>query len=499
MKKILSNIQTLAALLMAGAAITACSSSDDDIISETNDNSQPQTYEVTIEASSDQASTRALSESDDGTALLQRWKEGDKVMVYKSGTKLGELEPQTYGGTSTTLKGDLVLTDCKVGDELDLRYGKREFTGLDGTLEAINQKCNYAEAVVTINSISGSNATTSKATFKNDRNVAFLKLTFTPAVKTVTVTWQESITLTATGDQAIFYVPIDMSSYSSAANPLNISAVTNAGTSYSWTKASQYFARDKAYRANITLSEATSVALSEVTDAHKGWIIKKEGSDYKAFPKGTPDGIAMIVYVGEAGTAASEGTYRALAMSLNYAGDGPCNWANASGSYHIISSDRTFSECKADMNGIQSSRYMAGEDGSACDLAYDQYKTSVPCPGGTSGWFLPSFGQWDMVLKFYGYKSSEPTGFGASGETGGYKGGSDTPLNTFVNDVDANDGGSNTLSNVIQNKYWWTSTEESKDYAVAFYFNLEYGFKVNSFLKNGGGTWEIYAIPFFAF
>ena len=50
MKKIMTNIKTLAALLMAGVAFAACSSSDDSIIEQPANLTEPQTYTMTIQA-----------------------------------------------------------------------------------------------------------------------------------------------------------------------------------------------------------------------------------------------------------------------------------------------------------------------------------------------------------------------------------------------------------------------------------------------------------------
>ena len=61
MKKIFTNILTLAALLITGVAFTACSSSDDSIVEQQPANPGEQVYTLTIKASKDgSATTRAL-------------------------------------------------------------------------------------------------------------------------------------------------------------------------------------------------------------------------------------------------------------------------------------------------------------------------------------------------------------------------------------------------------------------------------------------------------
>ena len=50
MKKIMTNIKTLAALLMVGAALTACSSEDNFMNDQPANPTEPQVYTMTIEA-----------------------------------------------------------------------------------------------------------------------------------------------------------------------------------------------------------------------------------------------------------------------------------------------------------------------------------------------------------------------------------------------------------------------------------------------------------------
>ena len=62
-KNFMTSIKTLAALLMAGAAFAACSSSDDEILNEQPVNpTEPKTYTMTIQATKggDAATTRGL-------------------------------------------------------------------------------------------------------------------------------------------------------------------------------------------------------------------------------------------------------------------------------------------------------------------------------------------------------------------------------------------------------------------------------------------------------
>ena len=80
MKKTFRNIRTLAALLMAGAAFAACSSSEDNIIEQQPANPGEQVYTLTVNATKDGGSqTRALNL--DGEKLVASWETTDHIAV----------------------------------------------------------------------------------------------------------------------------------------------------------------------------------------------------------------------------------------------------------------------------------------------------------------------------------------------------------------------------------------------------------------------------------
>lgn len=176
----MTNIRTLAALLMAGAAFTACSS-DDNITGEQPGVPSQQTYTMTIEASkggdaADSPITRALSL--EGKTLNATWTEGEKVTVYnvtKSAALDGYLEAQS-AGASTTLKGSLTGT-VEAGDALRLSFLNPVYSGQNGTLAYIAANCDYAEATVTVASVDGDNITTAAAAaFANQQTIVKFRL-----------------------------------------------------------------------------------------------------------------------------------------------------------------------------------------------------------------------------------------------------------------------------------------------------------------------------------
>ena len=157
MKKIITDTKTLAALLMAGAVLAACSG-DDNIVEEQPANPTQHTYTMTIEATKggDAATTRALAL--DGKALNATWQTTDKVAVYnytQPATLEGYLSPQS-NGASATLTGSLTGS-VAVNDIIYLLWPSvnANYTGQDGTLETIAQRYDYTKGVAKVTSVDG--------------------------------------------------------------------------------------------------------------------------------------------------------------------------------------------------------------------------------------------------------------------------------------------------------------------------------------------------------
>ena len=165
MKKFVTYINSLAALLMAGAAFTACSDKDE-IIGEQSVNPVTK-YTMTVNASKgDDAQTRGLSLS--GKTLSVKWDGTDQVAVFPaawSQTPLGTLTAAASETGTTTLTGDLTGSVAD-NDNLHLLFPRAEwdYTGQKGILlsdgNSIEKKYDYALADVTVAAIDNSHITT---------------------------------------------------------------------------------------------------------------------------------------------------------------------------------------------------------------------------------------------------------------------------------------------------------------------------------------------------
>ena len=158
---------TLATLLVAGVAITACT--NDDFAEATPQ--QGKTYTLSVNATKG-ADTRTLTEETDGS-LTATWNLDDEVEVNLNGDKVGTLKPDK-AEANALLTGD--VTGVNIGDELDLVFSSDNYNSQEGTLEYIDTNCNYAKATVTVEAIVDDAVKTSDAVFENQQCIT--KFTF---------------------------------------------------------------------------------------------------------------------------------------------------------------------------------------------------------------------------------------------------------------------------------------------------------------------------------
>ena len=151
MKSMRSNIKTLAALLMAGAAMTACSNNDENIFEEVSQPDQPKVYTMTVEATKGDNGTRGLVLDND--YLKVKWDEGEKVIVMKwddtEWKKIGELTAVASETASTTLNGTLTEAPEANNTKLFLHGTSVSYDNQEGTLQYIAKNCDFATAMIT--------------------------------------------------------------------------------------------------------------------------------------------------------------------------------------------------------------------------------------------------------------------------------------------------------------------------------------------------------------
>ena len=106
MKICKTKFRTLTVLIIALAALTACSSDNEILNDQPANPTEPKTYTMTIQASKGDASTtRGLSL--DGKTLNVKWNEGEEVIVAQDETTIGTLTAQASSSGTTTLTGEV--------------------------------------------------------------------------------------------------------------------------------------------------------------------------------------------------------------------------------------------------------------------------------------------------------------------------------------------------------------------------------------------------------
>ena len=286
MKKMMTNMKTLVALLMAGAAVTSCSSDN-----EMDSLKAPaaKTYTMTVQATKGgDAMTRALA--DGGTTLTATWSVGDVVKVYNSSSvELGTLTAQA-AGASTTLTG--TLTTAPTDQEtLTLKYLSANYSTQDGTLTGTDnsndKKCDYATATVTA-TVSGTNVTTDAATFQHQQAIVKFTLkksdgtalpsnptafTMTDGTSTVELTNIPAGTYTTNGE-GVLYVALPAVS----SKTVTLTATVGSDTYILTTSSAKSFANGSYYRVTAKMAKVVHYSSEINVPAGDHWYISGSGT-----------------------------------------------------------------------------------------------------------------------------------------------------------------------------------------------------------------------------
>lgn len=286
MKKFMTDIKTLAALLMAGAAFTACSS-DDNIIEQPQNPTEPQVYTMVIKASKGgDATTRALkpgTDSETGKNTVDAYWSGDETIeVYQSGVKIGEATAAPSANGNTTVTATLTSAPDPSSD-LDFYLGGKtpDYTGQVGLLtgtNSISENYDYATDLVysgayTVDEINkkitpneGSLPLTFgaaqqaiiKFTLKDKANDAAISpsaLTVTDGTSTVSLTSIPAATYTANG-AGVLYVAFPAAG---SAKTVTLTA-TAGGKTYSYEKTGVSFTNGQYYEIGVKMSPIISLS-----------------------------------------------------------------------------------------------------------------------------------------------------------------------------------------------------------------------------------------------
>ena len=438
------NIRTMAALLIASAAFTACSNEDGAVIGEQPAATQtPQVYTLTLQAANATGAQHRALELD-GTKLVAKWAAGDELTVIKVFPS-----PQDLGGTLTasnvsadgktcTFSGTLT-GDIAVDDQLALHYHAISGTQ-DGTLESAAAN-DQANAIVTVASVDEGNITISESKASFNTTTAVLKLTLkdgsanalnaTSLKMTVDgvdifTASPTAATYTTNGNGVLYFAvpeqfdaaaiiaqeksggsptPMLIDTWMTNLNTYDVTFTATVGSdTYTATKTGYKLARGKYYATELTMAEAGPTLT--LTSPAVGQVIGDDGKnyDYASLPGGVT-AVAKICYV-----SGSNG----LALAL--ADEGKMNnWSTAistcaahtpaftGGTWKLATKDEWTNMITA------AGSYTALRDGftsvGGSNLQSDVYWSSTEKENDSDLAWLYDFdsGVWDPDLKVFGY------------------------------------------------------------------------------------------------
>ena len=333
------NILSMAALLMASAAVFTACSSDDNISSEQPDNPTGK-YTMTINASKDgDATTRAPSL--EGKTLNATWATTENVYVKKgSDWATGSLKPQADGATAT-LKGTLTGITPASSDVLTLQFprsGERDYSGQVGTLADIAAKYDYATATVTVADVSApGNIIPEEATTTFTNQQAIVKFTLIDKTDgTTSLSASQLVINDGTTDYTIN--PASETSEIYAAIPgftgqtVTLTATVGDDT-YTYEKTGVSFTNGQYYEITVKMTKQAAgptypIALSAVTADYVGSVVCSDGNVYPA-KTAAPAGKTAVGILGKV-TETGHGLILALQNATSQSWNTISGWASAS-------------------------------------------------------------------------------------------------------------------------------------------------------------------------
>lgn len=239
---------------------------------------------------------------------------------------------------------------------------------------------------------------------------------------------------------------------------------------------------------NTTAIEVTTAATEQMTAPKVGDILYSDGTwSTKLNRKKTA--IAIVFNVGTSKTDSIKGWKNGYAMALKNSGQKKA-WATAegnlqSGRQDYVSADTSLTNpgYMADLDGYTETQALLANSSATFPAAESATGYAVAAPETTSGWYLPSVGQWVKILVNLGGLSATPHRYSASTAFWDYC------SRTFISAINAkltavSDDVDKFESDDI---YYWTSTEYGSATAYEMHVNYEEdGIDIDSWMKTYG-------------
>ena len=219
------------------------------------------------------------------------------------------------------------------------------------------------------------------------------------------------------------------------------------------------------------------IALGDATSDYVGSVVTTDGNVYAtvaAASAASKTAVAIIAYVGTAGSVdASSDSYKGLAIALSDANSGnDCQWAEEYADCLSGSQTGDIATALGFKNGIACTGTLTIHFHTHDAATAAMMNNGTPPPTGTSGWFMPSMGQWNLIVQGLATKkagSAVTTDLAEEVENNTYKADN---LNSVITDA----GGTG-----FQKNSYWASTE--KTFVAAWAMHFWYGY-ASCYAKN---------------
>ena len=499
---------SMAALALAMAA---CSSEDNEILQNTQ---QPGTmhFTATIAAPSGDATTRTVY-TEVGTTINVNWKVGDQIALVHNGV-VDVAEVKTVDNVTGKATIEATITgspsdndDVYLAYPADAVYDATAYPPLpftpntttfdkvknqDGTLEFIQNNLDFRMGSGKL-AVSGSDVSL-KESVSVSSLICIWKLTLqdnaaTPnALNATQLKFKNNTYIQAKATSAAksdYYLCVVPSFIPDASGTFSFEATVGSDT-YTFSKTGLNLTAGKYYQSTLTMAKALTypIALGDATSDYVGSVVTTDGNVYAtvaAASAASETAVAIIAYVGTAASVdASSASYKGLAIALSDANSGSnCKWAEDFANCLSSSRASDISTALGFKNGITCTSTLTGDGHTHAAATAAVSNNSTTAPTGTSGWFMPSMGQWNLIVQGLATKkagSAVTTDLTYMTEDPTYKADN---LNSVITDA----GGTG-----FQKNSYWTSTEQTlvRAWAMDFYsgYAIQYSKKTNRYVRS---------------
>ena len=271
-----------------------------------------------------------------------------------------------------------------------------------------------------------------------------------------------SVNSFSTGEgNGVFYIPLESGSEKQKVTVRADYTVTTGSPTYTIAEGTLEATVDLSYISNASQGRNLNVTIqipeiacsgAELTSATVGQIICSHGKAFPATVSNLVCGgkkVAMVAYKGDAGGESSPYNH-GLAIALDDATTAA--WCSQKANTCLDAQATNLASALTTLNGLTATAQLVADDShthaaatAARNYCYDVSASAGAHPTGTSTWFLPSLGQWNIMLKAM-------TGSGvdlSSSSNATYQAANVSPLITAA-------GGT-----ALSAAHYWSSTEKS--------------------------------------